>query len=147
VPLKDDVRVSGIYQILNTETGECYLGSSVYVKKRLWDHKQQLEKGIHENRKLQAAFRPECFEFKLFLICKKTDLIFYEQLLIRAFEPVYNLAPRAGGGRCSFTVAEVREIRELRNGGMAMTKIAKQFGSTKQLIWKVINGKSYKWLE
>jgi group I intron endonuclease len=47
---------SGIYQITNLVNGKFYLGSAVDIKKRWVNHRWELNKGIHANSHLQAAW-------------------------------------------------------------------------------------------
>lgn len=46
----------GIYAIVNLVHGGVYIGSSVQVYKRYDDHVTELKKGVHCNKKLQAAW-------------------------------------------------------------------------------------------
>jgi group I intron endonuclease len=99
--MKLEYRHSGIYQILNTVTGKCYIGSAVSIKKRLSHHLIRLNSGSHHNKKIQNAWNKygaEIFVFEPILICDKSLLLFYEQLVIDAFDSVdsgYNLRPNA----------------------------------------------------
>lgn len=49
----DDMNYNGVYLIENSVTGRKYVGSSSNVDRRIKTHKQHLEKGCHNNRKLQ----------------------------------------------------------------------------------------------
>ena len=76
---------SGVYVILNTANGKCYVGSSVNVRTRLLGHRKRLEKGSHGNRHLQRAWNmygPEQFRFKVVNLCSKSCLVEEEQKLI-----------------------------------------------------------------
>ncbi len=142
--------ISGIYEIVNTGTADRYVGSSCHMRKRLWDHRNLLRKGVHENRRLQEAWNEaggEGFQFKMVLLCQKKDLYFYEQLLFDLYKPVYNLAPRAGGGRqTQFSAEQLKEIRALRSESKwTMPKIAAKFGTTKQVVWNIIHRNYYNW--
>ena len=44
---------NGVYLIENSVTGRKYVGSSSNIDRRIKTHKQHLEKGCHNNRKLQ----------------------------------------------------------------------------------------------
>ena len=46
----------GIYRILNTINNKFYIGSSVNLRKRLYEHRRLLRLGKHENYHLQNAF-------------------------------------------------------------------------------------------
>lgn len=48
--------VAGIYRITNTNNGKFYIGSSIHVTKRWWEHKKWLRLGSHHNYHLQASW-------------------------------------------------------------------------------------------
>jgi group I intron endonuclease len=54
MPYKTDV--CGIYKIVNKTTGQCYVGQSQYVKKRIKEHFRLLRLGKHSNSHLQNAY-------------------------------------------------------------------------------------------
>ena len=93
---------TGIYAIENTVNGKMYVGSAADLKKRGSQHFAQLRDSVHHSRKLQRSYNKhgkEIFEFRTLLVCRKEDLLFYEQLAIDKFSAVkggYNIAPIAG---------------------------------------------------
>jgi group I intron endonuclease len=54
MPYKEDV--CGIYKIVNTVTGQCYVGQSQRVKKRLKEHFRLLRGNKHTNPHLQNSY-------------------------------------------------------------------------------------------
>jgi group I intron endonuclease len=54
MPYKIDV--CGIYKIVNTATGQCYVGQSQRVQKRIREHFRLLRWGKHPNQHLQHAY-------------------------------------------------------------------------------------------
>ena len=46
----------GVYAVLNTKNGQRYVGASVYIEKRFSGHIRRLQRGDHQNKKLQAAW-------------------------------------------------------------------------------------------
>lgn len=46
----------GIYKIVNSSTGNCYVGQSQRVKKRVKEHFRLLDKGCHPNQHLQHSY-------------------------------------------------------------------------------------------
>lgn len=54
MPYKIDI--CGLYKIVNTATGQCYVGQSQRVKKRLKEHFRLLRLNKHSNPHLQHAF-------------------------------------------------------------------------------------------
>lgn len=90
---------SGIYKILNTENGHFYIGSTANLPKRKWDHFSELRNNKHANQHLQRAFTKygeQAFSFIPVFFCSIDNLLFYEQLFIDQFKPVYNIAKVAG---------------------------------------------------
>lgn len=64
----------GIYRILNTINNKFYIGSSVNLRKRLYEHRRLLRLGKHENYHLQNAFTKygeENFKFEIIEVLKE----------------------------------------------------------------------------
>ena len=73
---------SGIYKITHVASGKFYIGSAVNVEKRVTNHKHELRKGVHHNKRLQNAwlkYGADAFVFSTLLICSKENLLMYEQ--------------------------------------------------------------------
>lgn len=68
---KDEKVYNGVYQIFCTATGKSYVGSSSNIDRRIKTHKQHLEKGCHNNRKLQKDYDIHGIESFEFLILEK----------------------------------------------------------------------------
>lgn len=84
---------SGVYQILNTVSGSCYVGSAVNINARWAAHRHSLRTGKKAAPKLQRAwdkYGEGAFEFKILLLCSKENTLLYEQLCIDAIAPKYN---------------------------------------------------------
>lgn len=74
MPYKIDV--CGIYKIVNTATGQCYVGQSQRVKKRLKEHFRLLRGNKHTNPHLQNAYNKygaACFYGTLEVECSDTE--------------------------------------------------------------------------
>lgn len=59
---------AGIYKIVNTATGKCYVGQSRRIKKRLASHASLLRRNLHPNAKLQNSYNrygKEFFEYSV----------------------------------------------------------------------------------
>lgn len=54
MPYKIDI--CGIYKIVNKVTGQCYVGQSQRIKKRLKEHFRLLRRGTHTNPHLQNSY-------------------------------------------------------------------------------------------
>lgn len=92
---------AGIYQILNTQNGNFYIGSAVNIRKRLSVHKSFLQKGSHHNPHLQSAWNKygsEAFEVYVLFVCAPDNLLGHEQMFLDSLEPHYNVCKKAGSG-------------------------------------------------
>ena len=84
---------AGVYQILNTVSGSCYVGSAVNIKSRWAAHRHTLRSKGKAPPKLQRAwdkYGEAAFEFRVLVQCSKENTLFYEQLAINALKPKYN---------------------------------------------------------
>jgi group I intron endonuclease len=89
---------SGIYKILNTVNGNCYIGSATNLYKRFILHITLLRKNKHRNRHLQGAFNlygESAFIHDIIEYCPKEKLIEREQFWIDSYrthgEILYNI--------------------------------------------------------
>ena len=92
--IKQDLKNSGIYCIINIESGKRYIGSSLNIYQRLLCHRSLLRNQKHENRKLQSAWnkhKEELFDYYILEFCDKENLITREQFYIDTLNPEYNL--------------------------------------------------------
>ena len=58
----------GIYKITNLINNKFYIGSSSDLKKRLYEHRRELNLGVHANKHLQSAWNKygeENFKFEI----------------------------------------------------------------------------------
>lgn len=71
---------SGIYKIVNKVNGKYYVGSSVNIKQRWKTHIYQLNKGIHNNPKLQFAWNKYGKETFIFEIVETVSVELLEKI-------------------------------------------------------------------
>jgi len=89
---------SGIYAILNKDTGKRYIGSAVNIDKRWSDHKDDLRKNQHHSILLQRAwnkYSEDSFDFIVIETVIKENLISREQYYINE-KSEYNICKTAG---------------------------------------------------
>lgn len=69
MPYAEDT--AGIYRIVDTSTGHCYVGQSRRLRKRIAEHFRLLRKGLHPNAHLQQAFssNPSTFTHEIEVRC------------------------------------------------------------------------------
>lgn len=149
-------KISGVYQIINTVNGNCYIGSSIDIKKRWNGHRRLLERGKHHSRHLQNAwglYSADCFRFLIIEQCDEKQLIEREQYYIDTLRPEYNILPFAGRtlGR-RHTESARQKMSEARKGKMLFSvdrnqkiseslKGRKRQQKTKEKISKTLTGR------
>lgn len=92
-------KAAGVYRIVNSRTGQFYVGSSQDLRNRLRKHAADLGKGAHHSYKLQqdwATYGAAAFSYELIMFCEKEELLEMEQAAIDLLSPQYNVCPTAG---------------------------------------------------
>lgn len=92
------MKISGVYEIVNTVNGHRYIGSSADIAKRWNEHKRDLERGVHHSLYLQRAWNKYGrgnFTFRIIEYCEKLSLIEHEQFYFDTLKPAYNNSPTA----------------------------------------------------
>ena len=88
------MKISGVYQIVNTITGDCYIGSTVDLDSRKKQHfrksnwKQEPNKPLYKDMK---QYGKDSFLFKPIWLCNPEELKKYEQIAIEKYNPKYNV--------------------------------------------------------
>ena len=88
------MKISGVYEIINTITGDFYIGSSVDLNRRKREHfknstwKKEPNKPLY---KYMQQYGKENFLFKTIQLCAPEELKKYEQLAIDKYNPKYNV--------------------------------------------------------
>ena len=120
---------AGVYKIVNKATGQCYVGQSQRVKKRLKEHFRLLRWNKHNNPRLQHAYNKygsDNFVGCVEVYCEDpNDLDLVEEAFIsgeaRFIEPVvYNISDFAKAPMRGKTHSE--EARERIKAGRRATK-------------------------
>lgn len=128
----------GIYKI-TSPSGNCYIGSSVNIKRRFCQHKSVLRRGKCRNKRFQNAYvkyGQSNFKFEQILcVFDKKDLIEFEQYFIDLYKPKYNLSKVA---KCpmldkdlakklsvSIKKSNTHKVARLRNQKLAAKSVSK----------------------
>lgn len=88
------MKISGVYRIVNTITGDYYIGSSIDLERRKINHfcksswKQQSNKLLY---KAMKQYGKDNFLFEPIWLCKPEELKKYEQIAIEKYKPKYNV--------------------------------------------------------
>lgn len=110
-----------MYQIKNTITGDYYIGSSVDLRERLWNHRWRLNRNCHGNEYLQRSWNKyggDNFTFETILYCDKSMTLYYEQVILDGLKPTFNIAKNAVAFMLGLHHAETtkRKISEANTG-------------------------------
>lgn len=93
------MKETGIYCILNKNTGKCYIGSSSRDIYERWEiHKSQLNRKKHHSKYLQKSWNKygsEDFEFSILEIVEPSKCVEREQFYIDNIRPEYNTNPNS----------------------------------------------------
>ena len=88
------MKTSGVYQIINTITGDFYIGSSIDLKKREKEHFSSSVWKYKPNKPLykdMQQYGKDNFLFKPIWLCDPKELKKYEQIAIDKYKPKYNV--------------------------------------------------------
>ena len=84
-------KISGVYKITNTVTGDFYIGSSKNVKDRWRTHKNPSRWKKHPNSRMYQDMQKYCVDkFKFEIIEETTELKQREQYWMNLLKPKYN---------------------------------------------------------
>lgn len=89
-----DLKISGIYCIINIKNSKKYIGSSKNIRQRLWNHRAELRHNKHENVYLQNAWNKygeHNFDYYILERCDESILLEKEQFYIDMINPEYNI--------------------------------------------------------
>ena len=76
----------GLYRITDSASGRFYIGSSVNVAKRWYQHQGRLRKGTHPNPMMQNIWNKDCARLSIALIqaCARDGILACEQIALDA---------------------------------------------------------------
>ncbi len=100
--MKNLRKLSGVYKITCTATGQIYLGSSKNIGQRWSGHKSAMRGGYHNNKHMQAAFDQHgeaAFKIEVLQACPQEMLLDNEQQYLDQHadqEHLMNICPDAG---------------------------------------------------
>lgn len=138
--------IIGVYKITNIIDNKCYIGSSINVKGRISQHKNQLKKNKHHSIKLQRAYDKYCIEnFKYEIVeeCTIENMIIREQYYIDFYDCCkngYNIVPNAGHNLGMIHSDETKEILRQKSTGNKNNLGRIQTDETKKKISDKLKG-------
>lgn len=155
---------AGVYAIINLVNGKFYIGSSIGMNTRWWNHLIDLRNGTHENAHLQNSFNKYGEENFIFQIIEEVDFDENDKVasvkLVRKLEQIYldyyqpfdkeigyNLNREANGGKRQNTFEDIvngksvftleqfnKAIDLLCNTTKSFGEISRETGITKSTI-------------
>lgn len=102
----------GVYKI-TAPSGKFYIGSSTNCRKRWTAHRGNLRHGRYDPSPLYSAWRKygeDQLRFSMLIVCRRSELLFYEQRALDIIKPAYNLCQTAGTRASVKWTAEQRAI-------------------------------------
>lgn len=118
------IQSAGVYVLRNNATGKEYVGSATNLRRRWYEHQSTLRRGVHHSIKLQRSWQKHgasAFVFLPVLVCAPEMAVAYEQLVIDATKPWYNISPTAGSSLGVKHTLETRTRMSEANKGKALS--------------------------
>lgn len=84
----------GVYMITNYVNSKRYIGSSIHIGQRLWEHRSHLRHNKHDNSHLQKAWNKygeDNFNYSILEKCSPEDRFAREQYYVNLLKPEYNI--------------------------------------------------------
>ncbi len=105
---------SGVYCIINKINNKIYIGSSINIQERIYNHKTHLNKNIHCNKYLQSSYNKygkDNFEFDILDLCSPDIMHSIEKYWINITNSCnknfgYNLCPNPTKGTLGYKYTE-----------------------------------------
>lgn len=119
---------SGIYQIRNLINGKIYIGQSVRLVDRRYNHFRLLELGQSHAHHLQNSYNKygrENFVFEVLMYCDIDSLDFYEQFFVDNLKPQYNIRTEVTSNRGHKVSEETKHKLRLSNLGKKRSTAAR----------------------
>lgn len=150
----------GIYKYQNKDNGKIYIGRSINITRRRWEHLHNPSPYSYFDQTL-ASIGEDKFDFEIIEECKEEDLQkrekywikYYNCCVIENRKGGYNLTH--GGEEykseenpwAKLTVQQVEEIiNKLANTKISIQTLAKEYGVHRNTISDINRGKTWNWI-
>lgn len=138
----------GIYKITNLLNEKCYIGSSLNITERWYQHKTKLLHKKHHSIKLQRAINKygmDNFKYDIIEECNQESLIIREQYYIDFFDSYkngYNSTPKAGNNLGMKHSEETKEKLKKASMGNKNMLNKSHTDETKNIISEKLKGRT-----
>lgn len=106
------MNTAGIYIIINNVNRKCYIGQSVNITRRFYQHKTKYKYQTKNHLYYAMNFYGiENFSFNILYKCDKTDLNKYEKFFITIFNSNNNGYNKTSGGDSNYTWSNDRKLK------------------------------------
>jgi group I intron endonuclease len=131
----DELNQTGVYTIINLDTGKRYIGSTVQSFRGRWGiHKSCLRNNKHHSKHLQSSWNKHTefrFEFRILEFVPPEYCLQREQWWMDLYgsylpENGYNILPTAGSSLGKVTSEETKQKMRLANKGKTHSEETKQ---------------------
>lgn len=140
--------IAGVYRIRHLATNDCYIGSSIFLKRRFAEHQSELSRKCHHSPILQNSWNKygaDAFIFEILLYCDPEYCLIYEQVALDHHKPRYNVCDIAGRNitGIKLTDEDVAEVLDLivTQPNLHYGVIADEYGVSLSLISAIATGK------
>lgn len=133
----------GVYQVINTVTGECYVGGSANIRTRGISHANLLANGDHYAKPMQESYDAHghaAFRIEVLDVCDIYDLSARETAWIQKLSPVFNQQRKCGTIRSPYTEAEKKRGGKAKSGRRRLYQMREKRKAKAERRQKIVDG-------
>lgn len=162
--------LKGRYRIKCLENNRIYIGQGIDLKRRLWDHRRELRKGVHNNDIIQNAYNKygeDSFSINILEIVDNIDDLYNREAFWCKYydsfnrEAGFNICPiikdefdrdefakkvmGSKNGKAKLTEKDVKEICEIINeGSLSIIQIGLKYKVRRETIKDIRKGRTWR---
>jgi excisionase family DNA binding protein len=127
----------GVYTITNKKNGRLYIGASIKINQRWYEHLCTLRKNQHRNHQLQQDWNRQQeydFEFAFIHECKANNLRELETQTIRELQRTHNMYNRSESDPEAARQARITMSADDWRHGVSIAQAAKKLNMTERTV-------------